>query len=519
MKSNIQRSVFFMFVVLLGMAINGRSQDVIKFTDEPENLGANINSAYSELGGIISPDGKTIYICRDQHPSNMGPDNSQDIWYATVQEDGSWGQVVQMHSPINTNGNNWISSITPDGNTVLLGKKYNYFDGSTSNGISLSTKDEKGWQYPKAQIIEKYENKGDYVNFYLANDAKTLLIAAELKKGEGKMDLWVSFKDKKEKNHWTKPINLGEVINTKGDESGPFLAADNKTLYFSTDGYEGGFGDADIWMSKRLDDSWTNWSEPVNLGDKINTPNWDSYFSIPASGEYAYFVSSKEGGYGNEDIWRIKLPQPAKPDPVVLIKGKVLNKETNEPIKANISYESLKSGELVGSAISIKGLGSYMISLPKGEAYGFTASAEGFYAISENIDLRELNEYREIERNIYMAPVKKGVPIRLNNIFFDFGKASLKEESHGELNRLAKLLNENSSLNIEIGGHTDNVGSDEDNLSLSQQRTESVVNYLIEQGIAKSRLVAKGYGENVPIADNDTDEGKALNRRVEFKIL
>lgn len=509
-----------MFVVLLGIDQLVYSQEPIKFTEEPENLGPNINSSSGELGPIISPNGRTLYVCRDEHPSNMGPDKNHDIWYSNINEDGSWGPLIQMHSPINNNGNNWISSITPDGNMILLGKKYNYFDGSTSNGISLSIKDEKGWQYPKAQVIEKYENKNDYVNYYLGNDAKTLMIAAELKKGKGELDIWVSFKDEKEKNHWTKPINLGEVINTKGDESAPFLAADNKTLYFSTDGYEGGFGDADIWMSKRLDDSWTNWSKPVNLGDKVNGPGWDSYFSIPASGEYAYFVSSNiDKGYGAEDIWRIKLPQPAKPDPVVLIKGKILDKETNDPIKANISYESLKTGELVGTATSIKGIGSYIISLPKGDAYGFTASAEGYYAISENIDLKELEEYKEIERNIYMAPVKKGVPIRLNNIFFDFGKASLKEESHSELNRLAMLLTKNTDLSIEIGGHTDNVGSEEDNLNLSQQRTESVVNYLIEQGVSKSRLLAKGYGETSPLADNDTDEGKASNRRVEFKIL
>lgn len=494
------------------------SQDVIKFTDEPENLGPNINSSAGELGPVISPDGKTLYVCRDNHVQNMGGQGAQSIWYSTLKSDGTWGKLIQMPSPLNNNSSNWINAITPDGNTILLGKKYNYYNGTTSNGVSLSYRDDRGWRYPKAQIIEKFENKNKYTNYYLSNDGEILFMSIEKKKGYGDLDIWVSFKKQKEPNRWTVPLNLGPTINTKLSDSAPFLAADGKTLYFASKGQEGGFGGADVWVSKRLDDSWTNWSKPVNMGDKINTSGWDSYFTIPASGEYAYFVSSKSG-YGEEDIFRIKMPTEAKPEPVVLVHGLVLDKKTNLPLKSNISYELLPSGKVIGTAASVKGEGKYTIALPKGNTYGFSAKADGYYAISENLDLTNLGKYKEFKRDIYLVPIEKDEVIRLNNIFFETGKSTLKEESYPELNRLVTLLNDNEDLKIEISGHTDNIGSEEDNLILSQGRAEAVVKYLKTEGIKSSRITPKGYGESSPVSTNETEKGKALNRRVEFKIL
>ena len=337
-----------------------------------------------------------------------------------------------------------------------------------------------------------------------------------MKKGLGEKDIWVSFKGEKE-NEWTKPLNLGSVVNTKGDEFAPFLASDDKTLYFVSEGHKG-YGGADIWMTKRLDDTWTNWSTPINLGEKINTPEFDAYFSIDAAGDYAYFSSSKSGE-GKSDVFRIKMPKEAKPDPVVMVYGKVIDKKTGEPITANINYELLPSGKEMGTAITSPEDGVYKIVLPYGENYGFMASADNYYSITENLNLKDLTEYKEIEVNLYLAPIEKNEAIRLNNIFFEFGKSDLKEESFPELNRLIKLLTDNPTIQIEIDGHTDNVGSDSDNLELSKNRAASVVAYLTKGGIKANRLTSQGFGETKPVASNETEEGKQLNRRVEFMVI
>jgi hypothetical protein len=217
------------------------------------------------------------------------------------------------------------------------------------------------------------------------------------------------------------------------------LAADDKTLYFVSEGHPG-FGNADVWMTKRLDDTWTNWSKPVNMGNKINTPDFDAYFSIDASGEYAYFSSAKNS-YGRSDVFRIKMPKEAKPDPVVLIYGKVIDQKTNQPIKAKISYEQLPSGKEVGTANTSPEDMVYKIVLPFGENYGFMASADNYYSVTQNLDLSKLEAYQEMEVNLYLAPIQKDEAIRLNNIFFEFGKSVLKEESYPETQSFGKIIN------------------------------------------------------------------------------
>jgi outer membrane protein OmpA-like peptidoglycan-associated protein len=502
-------SIFTICLCAVGFA---QDFEVIKFDAEPENLGNQINTEYSELAPKISPDGKTLFITR-YPPENNGKNN---IWYSHQNSDGTWAQSKNIGTPLNVQGSSTsVQSISPDGNTILLSNLYRYFDGSIAGGgCSISWRQRGGWAFPKSQIIEKYQNLNSTVSYYLSNSGKALLMAIEMKKGLGEKDIWVSFPENE--NEWTKPLNLGSVVNTKGDEFGPFLAADEKTLYFVSEGHKG-YGNADIWMTKRLDDTWTNWSTPINLGDKINTPNFDAYFSIDAAGEYAYY-SSSNNSYGKSDIFRIKMPQEAKPEPVVLVYGKVFDKKTGEPITANINYELLPSGKEMGTAVTSPEDNIYKIVLPFGNNYGFMASADNYYSITENIDLKNLTEYKELEVNLYLAPIEKNEAIRLNNIFFEFGKSELKEESFPELNRLIKLLTDNPTINIEIAGHTDNVGSDSDNLELSKNRAASVVAYLTKGGIKANRLTSQGFGETKPVASNETEEGKQLNRRVEFMV-
>jgi len=288
-------------------------------------------------------------------------------------------------------------------------------------------------------------------------------------------------------------------------------------LYFSSN-REGGLGDNDIWKTTRLDDTWQNWSAPQNLGATINSDAWDAYFSLDAKGEYAYMTSSKNS-LGGSDIVKIKLAVENKPQPVVLIKGRVLNKSTNAPIQASIRYEDLSTGKNEGIAISDPVAGKYQIALPYGKNYGFNASADGFMPVSENIDLSKVSEYKEMIRDLYLLPIEKGQVVRINNVFFEFAKAELKLESFPELNRLVELMQKNPNMKIELGGHTDNVGSEESNLKLSSDRTLSIQTYLVSKGIVADRIKAKGYGKSSPVVDNDTEEHRALNRRVEFTIL
>ncbi|WP_232793796.1 OmpA family protein [Siphonobacter sp. SORGH_AS_0500] len=346
---------------------------------------------------------------------------------------------------------------------------------------------------------------------------------------------------------------MGNDINTSGDETTPFLAADGETLYFSSN-REGGLGSNDIWMSRRLDKTWKKWSKPQNLGESINTPEFDAYFTIPASGEWAYLVTAT-GGKGKADIVRVKFqsqtppptqvpptiaettgqptppqtaqvspPQPtAKSNSVVLLQGKLLDAKTGKvPENARIIYESLPDGTELGTATPDPNTGEYKIVLPYGKKYGIRPEIDGYVGKAQNLDLSKLGNggYLELkDRDLMVTKIEQGAKVALNNVFFETAKATLQTESFPELNRVVELMNKQKAMIVEIDGHTDSDGTEEANQKLSQDRAESVRTYLISKGIPENRVVAKGFGESRPIATNDTPEGKQQNRRVEFVIL
>ncbi len=471
-------------------------------------LSDNVNTKYDELSPIISPDGKTLYINRSDSPENTGPaDDDQDIWYSTLDENGEWTLMKNFGKPLNNTGKNFMVSVSPDNNSLVVANTYKSDGSPDGQGLSITYKTSDGWEVPKPFIIEDYYNDNKYVSYFLCNDNKTLIMALERKESLGEKDLYVSFLTKK--NTWSKPKHMGNVINTFGDETKPFIAADNKTLYFSTDGHKG-FGDVDIFTSKRLDDSWTNWSTPKNMGTKVNSPGFDVGYFLDAKGETAYLSS-------RGDIYKIENAE--KPEPITFVSGIVYNKKTNQPMQANIKYYDIETNVELGVATSDPITGAYKIVLPPGKKYSFIAQQKEFYPISENIDLKAVSAYNEFAKNLYLLPIEKGEAIRLNNIFFEFNSADLMPESFNEIDRLFDILNENPKLNIEIGGHTDDQGSEQYNNNLSENRAKSVLNYLIEKGINKNRLTAVGYGKSSPVVANDSDENRAYNRRVEFKVL
>ncbi|WP_040396699.1 OmpA family protein, partial [Cesiribacter andamanensis] len=396
---------------------------------------------------------------------------------------------------------------------LLLGNRYGR-RGKMSAGVSMSYKDGDKWTTPQALEIDNEYNFSDQANFYLAQSRKTLLMSVQREDTRGDRDLYVSFL--KENGTWTEPKNLGDIINTAGTEGSPFLAADDRTLYFSSNGFSG-YGGSDIYVTRRLDDTWTNWSEPENLGSSINSEGDDLFFNIPLSGEQAYY--SRGANEEDVDIYSLDLPVFYKPSPVVVIKGKVYNAKTNDPIgNARIMYERLSDGVEVGIARS-ESDGAYQIILPYGERYGYLAEAPNYVSISANINLIEEQEFKEITQDLYLMPIEVGARITINNIFFDFDRATLRPESYPELNRLLELMNEYPNMRIKIEGHTDSIGTDEYNKGLSERRAAAVARFLQVNGIAQSRFSSVGLGESQPVATNDTDEGRQQNRRVEFEIM
>ncbi len=480
---------------------------------DKKNMGIEINSPYSEIAPIISPDGKTLYVARQNHPSNYGSKKLYDIWYSTKNEDGTWTKLKNIGKPLNNDGDNLVISITPDGNTLLLEGLYNSSGGYISDdGISISHKTFRGWSIPKQVRIRNYYNRDEYESFCPSADRKVLIMSVHRDDTHGLKDLYVSFRQSD--GTYSKPKNMGARINTQYNDGTPFLAADNKTLYFYSYGHPG-YGSADIFVSKRLDNSWTNWSKPKNIGPKINSSEWDTYYSVSAKGDYAYLVSSKNS-YGNEDVFHIKLKEEEKPDPVVLIYGKVLDKKTGKPIGANISYENLMTKKEAGIASSNPRTGEYKIVLPYGYQYGFRAIAKKYLSVNENINLIKFKKYIEIKQNLYLAPLEVGTVIKLKNVFFIQASSVLIKTSYPELDRLFDIMKRNPTLIIELGGHTETGGRQENLIRLSNDRVNAVKRYLVNKGIDSERIIGKGYGGTKPLV---VSGNQSINRRVEFKIL
>lgn len=517
------------------VAISDSNYPIVAFIPTPELLASgivtevldkNVNSDVNELNPILSPDGKTLYFSRSNHPDNKGgKKDKEDIWYSELGADGKWQLAKNAGAPLNNEYPNFVSSIsstTPDGKSVimLLGNKYDEKGDSKLAGVSMSSNVGGNWTRPVALKIDDDYNFHEKANYFLANNRKTLLMSVQRDDSRGDRDLYVSFM--KEDSSWTKPLNLGSIVNTAGEESAPFLALDDKTLYFSSNGFSG-YGGTDIYVSKRLDDTWTNWSEPENLGPDINSPKEDLFFNIPANSEYAYY--SRGVSDNNTDIFRIKLPIMRSPEVWVTVRGKLVDGKTGLPIGAKIIYERLPDGTDVGITQSDPKTGEYEIKLPAGHLYGIRAEADGHISESQNLDLRNATGDTIITgqdfklQPINVTPIGEDVKITLNNIFFDFDQVTLKSESYPELDRIVKMMGERATMIVKIDGHADATGTEQYNLDLSKRRAAAVQKYIVGKGVDQSRVSIAFFGESKPLVPNTTKENRRKNRRVEFVIV
>ena len=481
----------------------------------PVNLGDSINTLYDEYINAITTDEELLYFTRKVPRSEKDPEMKgyeEDFYVAGKADSATWYRAKNLGPPINTSGNEGALDISPDG-------QYLFFagcdrpDGFGSCDIYWSKRIGDTWTEP--------ENLGPVVNSgswesqpSFSSDGKTLYFASKRPGGKGSSDIWKT--ELRPDGSWTEPVNLGDSINTAFEEMAPFIHGDGRTLYFSSKGHPG-MGGYDLFYSRMKTDS--TWSKPVNLGYPINTNADEMVLIVNARGDKAYISSDKFGGKGRQDIYEFPLYKEARPIPSTYFKGIVFDNETKKRLQARFELTDLSDGQTVAQSVSDPVSGEFILVLASDKDYGLNVSKDGYLFYSDNFSLKgQHSPDKPFVKDIAMKPMKVGEVIVLRNIFFDTDKFILKPESMTELQKLLGLMKKNPGLKVELSGHTDNVGTPSHNLELSKNRAKAVYDYLILAGIAASRLSYVGYGLTRPIDTNDTEQGRANNRRTEFRI-
>lgn len=481
----------------------------------PVNLGEAINNQYDQYWPSISVDEQTFVftLLLPKNPENQSVfGNRQEDFYISYYEKGGWTKAANAGFPLNTADNEGAQTLSADGRAMYF-TACNRKDGLGLCDIYYSYWNGNSWTIPRnigAPVNSKYKETQPS----LSPDGRTLYFSSNRPGGKGGLDIWQS--TIQANGSWSSPENLGDSINTSGDEQSPFIHPDNTSLYFSSTGLPG-LGRFDLYLSRKK--SQSEWSKPLNLGFPINTHFNEEGLVVNSKGNIAYYSSTREGGFGGRDIYQFEIYKEIKPKPVSYMKGIVYDAETKKPLRANFELIELKSANIVMQSFSDPNDGTFLISIPSGKDYALNATTPGYLFYSENFTLTQADFAKPYLIDVPLHPIRPGEKTILRNIFFDTDKYSLKPESKAELDRLLKLLNENISIRIQISGHTDNVGAPEHNRILSENRAKTVVEYLTANGIDKNRLTAKGYGETQPYATNSTEEGRAQNRRTEFMVI
>ncbi|OQX85426.1 hypothetical protein B6D60_07825 [candidate division KSB1 bacterium 4484_87] len=486
------------------------------------NLGEAVNSEYGEYFPVIAVDDNSLFFTARDRPGGYG---GEDIW-CTIKINGVWQKAFNIGKPLNSAQHEAAVNLSADSTIAFI---YGNYSDSYGNGdIYYAELGSDGWG--------KAKNLGPPINtpFFesdacMSSDGRTMFFVSDRPGVVGEFkpkteyrhpfynsDIFVAFKTD---SGWSEPINLGETINTVACERGPLFHPDGRTLFFCSSGHPG-LGDLDLFVSYRIGDGWTNWTEPKNLGKEINTIHKDWGFSVPLSGDKVYFSSVRDGGFGRSDIYVMHLAEKLT-DPVTVVSGKVTDRHGAPIEKVQITWEDLESFKILGVTHSRKN-GDYTILLPSGRWYSYTASKDSFIFASKDVDLRE-DHVANVECDLHLhRPNRDDIALSsaLLNVFFDINKSTLRPESRSELDRFLRLLEAHPEWEkIEIGGHTCDLGSQEYNRKLSSERAASVVKYLIKHGISKDRLVSKGYGFEKPLIHGFTEAARKQNRRVEFRVI
>lgn len=577
----------FLFLAISHFTIT--AQQFIRY--ELVKMDKTINTFRHEAAPVVSPDGNMLYFFVQNHPENtMGKEDTQDIWFTKKDPSGVWSAAAHLGSPFNIHRSNQVFTIFPDGSLFIKGGRTKGEKGfSIVNGNSLRELDVKDF---------KSMNQGRFYGASMSADGKHIIMYFSEVENSANSDLYSSHQQPD--GSFSKPVKLG--LSTATDDVGPFIGPDQNTLYFASarqsPGRQGG---VDIYKTTKQDDTWTKWSEPINMGKPVNTSALDYYFTIDNAGNvftsrankaldgaqldlYAlvpktikinlagvvydeksmeplqatveisvkdknplkllssragkfetqlpeileYSVATSAEGYVSKKE-TFTLPAMEKDTTVnleillkpaakkLMISGNVYDKKTEQLIPA-AALEISRKGEKKNVTKLKADAGRYEKEIASLGWYSIIASAEGYLNATDSVEA-DVEESTPFLRDIYLQPIEVGITVILKNIYFDFDKTTLKKESFAELNKVVDFLKQNGSVEVEIAGHTDSKGTDDYNINLSQGRSQSVVDYIISQGIDSFRLSAHGYGEGKPIDTNDSEIGRAKNRRVEFTVL
>lgn len=529
----------------------------IELIDKPisviiDNLGKDVNTKYPEYSPVFAPYDSVVFFTSRRPETTGGKRNRvisneyfEDIYYTSTLK-GEWQAPGQMPKPINSKGNDASVAVNPHGTGLLVYRGKKGMGDIQISFRSLKNNGQYKWSKPKSVIKRISKKKYRETSLTFNSDSSIVYFISDRKKGYGGKDIWMSMRRGKSNNGWTKPANIGGDINTKYNEESVFLLNSDSVLYFASQGHNT-MGGYDIFKSHLLPDG--RWSAPENVGYPLNTPEDDMFIFVNTDYRTGYFTSSgQEDNYGDMDLFEFFFYSPKKPmhdseddliayikkpvnelmmeEPVVIktmrltvVKGIVSEYETMKPLYATIEIVDNATQEVVQTIMTNATTGAYTVMLPSGKDYGMSVNADGYMFHSENFNIPEANGYQEIQKDIQLLPVNPGSKVVLRNVFFDSGKWDLRPESFTELTRLGEAFKLYPNLVIEISGHTDSQGSASSNKTLSQNRAQSVVDYLVSIGVERTHLIAKGYGEEQPVADNGTAEGRQLNRRVEAKII
>lgn len=480
---------------------------------EPVLFPSNVNSSFDDYMPNSDPTGRTLYFTSKRKGGTAednadAKDGDEDIYQLNF-ADNKWSDPILLPRPINSENHEGASTFSADGQTVVYtacGREV----GIGSCDLYIMHLEGSQWSEPK--------NLGDVVNSKewdsqptISSDGSRIIFASARPGGYGSEDLYMI--EKNVFGEWGPAQNLGGMVNTPFSDASPFLSPDGKTLYFASVGHPG-FGGYDLYKTVYENGRWT---APVNMGQPLNTSGNDEYFTIGGSGEVGYFASNRAGN--TLKLYSVEIPEDMRPTPTVIVSGVVSNAKNGDKVGAYVIVEDLNSGELIAVNKSNSVTGKYLVVLPAGRNYSVSANKEAFLFYSQSFEVPDNARYQEIKKDIALKPIEKGAKVVLNNIFFETGKATLSQLSRLELEKAIDLMRKNPTMVIEVGGHTDNVGNDASNMTLSAERAKSVRDYMIKGGIVAARIQAKGYGKSSPVAGNDTEEGRKTNRRTEFIIL
>ena len=478
---------------------------------QPENIGLDFE--YDQYWPSLSVDEQTLVftglIPRNPNNSAVFGNRHEDCFMSNFR-DGKWSKPENLGSPLNTPDNEGAQTLTADASRMYF-TACNRPDGRGGCDIYYSEKRNGLWTRPR-NLGVPVNTSGKDTQPSISADGRTLYFASDRNGGKGGLDIWMSTLD--DDGNWSRPVNL-EEINTPGDESSPFIHLDGQTLYFASDGWPG-MGGFDLFVTRK--DSAGKWSTPENLGYPINSKHNEEGIIVNARGDQAYYSSDRGEGH-IRNIFTFELYPAVRPQPVSYMKGTIYDARTYKPLKALFELIELSTAEIAISAHSDSASGEFIVCIPSGKDYALTVKCKDYLFFSENFTMTGGTYLEPYLKDIPLKRIQPGERVILKNIFFEFASAQLLDESKVELQQLLQFLRDNPNIKIRITGHTDNIGSQSYNLELSQNRARAVADYLLNAGIAATRVSYVGLGSSEPVADNDTEEGRAQNRRTEFLIV